>query len=63
MPVASARIGLIVGSLVAFVVKTQAEGRVTMPKVLQNGTVDNFLSADFVGKIHTVLPRRLKIGG
>jgi hypothetical protein len=63
MPVASARIGPMVGSLVAFVVKTQAGGRITMPKVLQNGAVDNFLSADFVGKIHAVLPQRLIIGG
>jgi hypothetical protein len=44
-----------------FVVKTQAEDRETMPRVLQNSTVDNFLSADFVGKIYAVLNRRLEI--
>ena len=46
----------------AFVVKTQAEDMETMLRLLQNGAVNNFLSADLVGKIYAVLlkNRRLK---
>jgi hypothetical protein len=46
-----------------FVVETQAEDRETIPRILKNSTVNNFLSADFVDKIYTVLPQKLKIGG
>ena len=41
MPVASARVGPMVESLMAFVVKFQAEGREALPRMLQNGAVSS----------------------
>jgi hypothetical protein len=41
MLVASARVGPMVESLMAFAVKFQAEGRETLPRVLQNGAVSS----------------------
>jgi hypothetical protein len=41
MPVASTRVGPMVESLIAFVVKFQAEGRETLLRVLQNGAVSS----------------------
>jgi hypothetical protein len=42
---------VLVPLLLAFVVKTQDEGRKTVQRVLQNGALNNFMSACFVGKI------------
>jgi hypothetical protein len=52
-------IGVLVPLHVAFVVKSQAECRKVVPMALQNGALDNFLSACFVGKIQAFESRWL----